>query len=141
MTHQLGQSVAAQRFTMRLLAVLAALAAGLAAIGLYGVVAQTVGRRTREIGIRISLGARRSQIHWLVLRAGAAAVVLGMVGGAALSLAGARIIESQLYGVDTSDPWSFTVAAAVLAGAALLAILIPARRAARIDPVEAIAME
>lgn len=139
--YRLGESVAAQRFTMRLLSLLAAVAAGLAALGLYGVVAQAVGRRTREIGIRMSLGARTDSILWMVMRAGATALVLGMVGGVALSLAGARIIESQLYGVEAADPLSLGAAAAVLGVASLLATWIPARRAARIDPLRAIASE
>ncbi len=140
-TFRIGESVAVQRFTMRLLAALAVMAAALASIGLYGVIAQTVGRRTREIGIRMSVGARASEIGWMVVRSGLLAVVVGLGVGVGLTLAGTRLIENQLYGVAPQDPTSFGGAALVLTVAALLATWVPARRAACVDPVRAITSE
>jgi predicted permease len=137
----LQATISTQRFTMSLLAALAFLAALLACIGLYAVVAHGVGRRTREIGIRISLGARTDEIVWMVARSGAAAILLGVMGGTALSMAGTKVIGSLLHGVEAGDPLTLAGAAALLAGAALVATLVPACRAARVDPVRAIARE
>jgi ABC-type antimicrobial peptide transport system permease subunit len=137
----LGQSVSVQRFTSRLLALLAVLAAVLACAGLYGVVAHVVGRRTREVGIRMSLGARAGSIVWMMLSHGGIAVAVGVALGLLVSSASARIIESLLFGVDARDPISYLAAALVLGAAALLATWLPARRAARIDPVRAISRD
>jgi predicted permease len=137
----LGQSVSVQRFTSRLLALLAVLAAVLACAGLYGVVAHVVGRRTREVGIRMSLGARAGSIVWMMLSHGGIAVAVGVALGVLVSSASARIIESLLFEVDARDPISYLAAALVLGAAALLATWLPARRAARIDPVRAISRD
>jgi predicted permease len=137
----LGESVAMQRFTARLLTLLAALAALLASAGMYGVVAETVGRRTQEIGIRISLGAHGGAVVWMVLKAGSLALALGVTLGVGLSLASARVIESQLFGVEPGDLPTFIAAGLTLSVAVLVATWLPARRAARIDPVRAMAAE
>jgi predicted lysophospholipase L1 biosynthesis ABC-type transport system permease subunit len=137
----LEESVARERFTMRLLLVLAGVALFLASVGLYAVVSQTVGRRVREIGIRIALGARGAQIGWMILRAGALSVGLGLAVGAALAFAGRRVIASQLHDLAPADPTAYAAGAVALALAAFAASWIPTRRAATIDPVRAIASE
>jgi len=131
-------SVEARRFTMSLLATFAAVALLLAAIGLYGVIAYLVGLRSHEIGVRIALGAARADVLRLVLGSGlrlaGAGVALGVVG----ALAATRLLASQLYGVGPGDPATFAVIAAVLALVALAASYVPARRAARVDPIVAL---
>ena len=116
----------------------ALLATLLAVVGLYGVLDFVVTRRTREIGIRIALGAERSRVIRLVLRETLLLFALGIAGGAAFGLLGARFVESQLFGIGARDPLVFLASALALVGASLLAGFIPARRAARIDPVRAL---
>jgi ABC-type antimicrobial peptide transport system permease subunit len=116
----------------------ALLATLLAVVGLYGVLDFVVTRRTREIGIRIALGAERSRVIRLVLRETLLLFALGITGGAAFGLLGARFVESQLFGIGARDPLVFLASALALVGASLLAGFIPARRAARIDPVRAL---
>jgi predicted permease len=118
-----------------------ALALGLATVGLYGVKAYSVARRTREIGIRMALGAGRSTVQNMILREGAAMLAGGLVLGLLLALATARILSSILYGVGALDPIAFTVAPIVLAAAGLLATWLPARRATRISPMAALRTE
>jgi predicted lysophospholipase L1 biosynthesis ABC-type transport system permease subunit len=113
----------------------------LAAVGLYGVIAYTVNRRTREIGIRMALGAHRRKVLVLVLRWGLALVTLGAGLGLPLALAVGYVVRSLLYGVSPLDPLSVVVSLAVLLAVALLACYIPARRAAKIDPMEALRYE
>ena len=141
MEQLLARSTWQVRFTTRLVGGFAVLALLLAAVGVYGVMSYAVVRRTREVGIRIAVGASPAQAVALVLRRGvwmtAAATGLGLVGAAGAT----RLIRSQLFGVGPGDPATFVVAPAVLAGAALLACWIPARRAARVDPIEALRSE
>jgi len=110
----------------------------LAAVGIYGVMAYSVGRRTREFGIRMSLGAQRTDVIGLVARGGlwltAAGIVFGLLGALGLT----RLLDSFLYGVKATDPATFGVAAVVLGSVALIAGYIPARRATRVDPVIAL---
>ena len=106
----------------------------LAAIGLYGVIAYSVSRRTREIGIRIALGARPSLVLGQVMRQGLVVAAVGLAVGCLLAAAAARAIAGALYGVGVADPVSWSAAAVVLLGVSALANLIPARRAARVDP-------
>ncbi len=113
----------------------------LAAIGLYGLVAFMVARRTNEIGLRLALGARRVQIVRLVLSESASLIVLGAMIGAIGALLGQRLIQGLLFGVSPSDRWSLLVAAAVLIAVGLIASLVPAQRAARIDPIAALRHE
>jgi putative ABC transport system permease protein len=124
-----------------LVAVFAAVAVGLAGVGLYGVMAFAVSERTREIGIRMALGAAGGRVLRLVvgraLALTALAIVLGAMGAAAL----ARLLGALLYGVGPADPVSFLAAAAALATVGALAAYLPARRAARIDPVRALGDE
>ena len=129
------------RLVATLSAAFGALATLLAVIGLYGVMAFTVSRRTREIGVRMALGAVPGDVVWLVMRE-----VLLLVGtGVVLGLAGAwglgRLISSQLYGVTATDPVSIAAAATLLAAVALLAGYVPAWRATRVNPVLALRYE
>ena len=127
-----------QRFLSALLGGFAALALLLAAVGMYGVMAHGVGRRRHELGIRLALGAGRARVLKMVLRQGLSMTVLG-AGLGLLAAAGlARILASVVYGVGVFDPVSFTVAPLVLVGVALLATYIPARRATRVNPVDAL---
>ncbi len=141
MSSLVDRSAAPRRFVMRLLAAFAAAALLLAAIGLYGVVAHAAAQRTREIGIRVALGATPRDVTRLVLSSGAGTVAAGLVAGAAAAVVLMRLIRSVLYEVSPSDPLAIGGAAAVLALVALAAHWLPARRAARIDPVVALKSE
>jgi putative ABC transport system permease protein len=110
----------------------------LASLGLYGVTAHDVTLRTREIGIRMSLGARRPQVVRLFVRQGLVMTLAGLVGGIAISLAASRLFESYLFGLDGKDATTLAASAAVLAGVAVLACYLPARRATRVDPLQAL---
>ena len=121
-----------------LLGVFGALALVLAAIGVYGIMAHAVGQRTREIGVRLALGATAGDVWRMVLRQGLGLTVVGIVVGAALAAAGASSLSRLLYGVSGFDPLTFAAIAAVLLGVALLAVGIPAYRASRVDATEAL---
>ena len=123
------------------MALFAGLAVILAAVGLYGVVAYLVSRRTREIGIRVALGAPRDHVVRLVLGQGVAPVFLGAVLGLATSLAGGRIMSSLLYQVEPWDPLTFVGGTGLLLCVAFVATLLPARSASRIPPTEAMRVE
>ena len=123
---------------MGVLSFAGALALLLTTLGLYGVVALWVGQRTREIGIRVALGARAAKIVTLVLRQGLRLVVIGLPLGLAAALAAVRLLSSYLYGVSATDVATFSAITALLAGVALVACYIPARRAMRVDPVQAL---
>jgi predicted permease len=117
------------------------LALGLASVGLYGVMSYSVGGRTREIGVRMALGAQRSSMLWMVLRQGGMLVLIGVAGGIPLALAAGSLLSSMLFGLKTTDPLSMVTAVSVLASAALLAAYVPARRATRVDPMVALRYE
>ncbi|HTV57892.1 MAG TPA: ABC transporter permease [Verrucomicrobiae bacterium] len=136
-----SQSLAAQRFAMILLAVFAGLALLLAGIGIYGVISYVVGQRTREIGIRMALGAQRQDVLKLVLGEGAKMALAGVAIGLAGALALTRLMASILYGVSATDPITFAGVAVLLGGVALAACYLPARRAVRIDPMVALRYE
>jgi putative ABC transport system permease protein len=138
MSDLVAGSVSLDRFEMVGLVTFAALALLLAAIGLYGVMAYLVGQRTREIGLRIALGASSKAIVGSIMADGLALVAIGLVVGFALTLAVTRVLREFLFGVSPTDPSTLAVVAAVLVGVAVLASLIPARRAMRIDPMVAI---
>ncbi len=141
----IGQRIDEDIFQDRLLATLSgffgALALALAAIGLYGVVAYGTARRAGEIGIRIALGARRAGVVWMVLRDALLLVALGLALGLPVSLAAARTVASVLFEVQAADPVAFATTAGVLAGIALAAAFLPARRAASIEPVKVLRQE
>ena len=134
----IADSLAARRFSMTLLGVFAAIALALSSVGIYGVISYLAAERTREIGVRIALGARRSDVLLLVLREGASMAFLGIGIGMLLALGLTRLIASQLYGVTPHDPLTFSGAGLVLAVVAMTACYIPARRAMRMDPVVAL---
>lgn len=117
------------------------LALGLAVVGVYGVRAYSVARRTREIGIRMALGARRSAVQNMILREGAAMLAAGLVLGLLLAFATGKLVSSLLYGVSALDPVAFTVAPLVLVTAGLLATWLPARRATHVSPMAALRTE
>ena len=118
-----------------------ALALGLAVVGLYGVKSYSVARRTREIGIRMALGAQAGAVLKMIMREGSIMLVSGIAIGLLLAIATARILSGILYGVGALDPVAFTVAPLVLAIAALIATWLPARRATQINPIQALRAE
>jgi putative ABC transport system permease protein len=121
--------------------VFGAVALVLAAIGIYGVMSYAVSRRTREIGIRISLGASRGELLRMVALQGMAQAIGGSVAGIVGALLVSKLMAQMLYGVRPTDPVTFGGVAVVLGAAALVATLVPARRAIRIDPMEALRNE
>jgi len=135
---RLGRTLFTQRLAIQLLGALGLLAAVLSAIGLFGVMSNFVGQRLREIGIRMALGARRAQVLRLVLAQGLRLALAGVAIGAAAGAALTRFLGSLLYGVSPMDPAVFAAVAAGLAGVMLLASWLPARRAARLEPFEAL---
>ena len=141
MQQVLDASVARQRFTTTLLAIFSATALLLAVIGLYGVMAYTVAQRTREIGVRVALGAERSHILRTVIGQGMAYVLGGVVVGLAGAVALGRLMSSLLYGVSPTDPLTYAGVVAVLLTVAVAATWIPARRASRVDPIVALRYE
>ena len=134
-------SVAPQRFNLSLFGLFAALALVLAAVGIYGVMAYSVAQRTREIGIRMALGAQRRDVVKLVLGQGVRHVALGVFLGLAGAFALTRLMSSLLYGVRPTDPITFAGVTLILAGVALLACYLPARKAMRVDPMVALRYE
>ncbi len=141
MEHNVAASLAPQRLLTVLLGVFAAVALGLATVGLYGVMALSVTQRTRELGIRLALGAQRSAVLALVLRRGATLVGVGLGLGLVIALAAGRALSRMFYGVGGSDLLTLGAVCAVLAGAGLLACWLPARRATRLDPMVALRNE
>jgi putative ABC transport system permease protein len=127
-------SAAVAGLAMRLLAGFAVVALVLAAIGIYGVMAYSVRRRSREIGTRVALGATRGDIVRLIMREGGRITIAGIGGGLAIGLFAARSLATILYDVPPTDAVSLAAAALVLSAAAMAACYVPARRAARIDP-------
>jgi putative ABC transport system permease protein len=136
-----GRGTAARRFNMVLMSVFAVLALAIAATGIYGVMAFVVGQRTREVGVRLALGARPSAVVGLFLKQGAAVVMTGLAAGTIAAWWLARGVQSFLYEVDARDPVVLAIVLAVLAVVALVACWIPARKAGRIDPVVALRAE
>ena len=134
-------AVSGERLLSTLLAIFGTLAVTLAAIGIYGVTSFAVARRTREIGIRMALGARTGSVVRMVLRRGLVLTLVGSALGIALAIAGSRLVESFLFGVSPTDPVTLVVVPLVLIAVALAAALIPARRASRVDPVSALRYE
>jgi ABC-type antimicrobial peptide transport system permease subunit len=136
-----ADTLASRRFSMILLSVFAGLALLLAAIGIYGVIAYTIGTRTQEIGVRMARGAERSVILRMVLASGGKLLLIGIALGAVAGLAITRVMSSQLSGVRPHDPLTYVAVAVVLGVVALLACYLPARRAARVDPMVALRYE
>ena len=135
------RSLVRERFGATLVSMLAVAALALTAFGIYGVLAYSVQQRRREIGIRMALGAGGDQVARLVMRQGMAPVLVGVVIGAAGALALSRLVASFLWGVTPTDPVTIAAVAAVLVAVALLASWIPARQAARLDPLKTLNWE
>jgi putative ABC transport system permease protein len=135
MDEMIETSMGQRRLSMVLLALFSGLALALASLGIYGVMSYAVTQRSREMGIRLALGATTSDVLRLVVRQGMVLVLIGVGAGVAAALALTRVIASQLYAVRPTDPITFGTVALVLSAIALLATLIPARRATRVDPV------
>jgi putative ABC transport system permease protein len=129
------------RLASTLVAAFGLVALLLASIGLYGVMAWVVSRRTHEIGIRMALGAQVGDVLKLILRQGMLLTAIGVVIGLGLAFASTRLMESQLYGVSATDPLTFTGIALLLIIVAFLACYIPARRATKVDPLVALRYE
>jgi putative ABC transport system permease protein len=141
LTRIVSNSIAAPRFYAALLGTFAGIALVLAAIGLYGLLAYSVALRTREIGVRMALGAPRRGILALVLGQGAALAGIGLVAGLAGAFVVTRYLSSLLFGITPLDPATFVAVAVVFAGVALLASYVPARRATSVDPLVALRSE
>jgi ABC-type antimicrobial peptide transport system permease subunit len=134
-------SLAERRFSMILLDAFAVVAVLLASVGIYGVISYLVGERTRELGIRLAMGAQRADVARLVLRQGMTMAIGGLVLGLLAAAGLTRLLGNLLYGVSPTDPATFTLVALLLASVALLACAIPAWRATRVDPLVALRHE
>ncbi len=141
LTQQVNDSLAQQRAFSGLTGFFGILGLVLACVGLYGIMAYNVTRRTREMGIRMALGAQKNQVLWMVLRQTLLLIGIGIAIGVPVALAAARLIASQLYGLKPSDPSTIVFAIFVLTGVGLLAGYLPARRAAKVDPMVALRYE
>lgn len=141
MEQRIANSTSRNKFNTLLLLAFSVLALVLAAVGLYGVVAYSVTQRTREIGIRIALGAGTGDVLRLIVKQGMRLVLAGALVGLAGALALTRLLRSLLYGVSSADPLTFAIIPVLLAAVALLACWLPARRATKVDPVEALRFE
>jgi predicted permease len=137
MNEMIARTLLQKKFTMLLLSIFAGAALVLAAIGLYGVISYSVAQRTRELGIRIALGAQRRDVLRLILRQGMTLVAAGVIFGVAASLGLTRLIGSLLYGISASDPITFFLLSAALVLVAFIACWLPARRASAVDPIVA----
>ena len=141
MTDVIADSLAAQRFSTIVLDAFAATALLLASVGAYGVISYLVGQRTRELGIRLALGAQRSDVVRLVLSHGMKMTLSGVAVGLVAALGLTRLLTEMLYGVSATDPMTFAVLSVLLATVALIACFVPALRATRVDPIVALRFE
>jgi ABC-type antimicrobial peptide transport system permease subunit len=136
-----SQSVARRRLSMSLLSLFAALALLLASVGLYGVLSYLVTQRSHEIGIRMALGATRGRVLRLVFGQSLSLTLIGIVSGLAGALAVTRLLSTLLFDVKATDPVTFGLTVPVLMAVAMLATIVPARRATRVDPINALRQE
>jgi predicted lysophospholipase L1 biosynthesis ABC-type transport system permease subunit len=141
MQGRVADSTLNSRFTMTLLVLSSSIALFLGAIGLYGTISYIVSQRTREIGVRMALGAAESDVAGMVLRQGTTVAIGGLVVGVLAALGLSRVLDSLLFEVSATDPVTYVAMAVLLLAVALAASYIPARRAARLDPLEGLRAE
>jgi putative ABC transport system permease protein len=141
MDQVLSDSTSDRQLDMLLFALLGGLAFSLAAVGIYGVVAYSVTQRTHEIGLRMAIGAQRTDVVRMVLGQGLRLAVAGVVIGAAMAGIGSRLIKGMLFEVEPADPGTYVAVAGAVLGVAMLASYLPARRATRVDPIRALRSE
>jgi ABC-type antimicrobial peptide transport system permease subunit len=134
-------SMARTSFTLVMLAIAGSMALALGIIGIYGVISYTVAQRTREIGIRLALGARRSELKWMFVRSALLLTMAGVAIGLGTAATLMRLMKSLLFGISPLDPFTYITVPLILAISAALASYLPARRAAAVDPVEALRAE
>jgi putative ABC transport system permease protein len=141
MEQLVSESIAPRRFSALLMVIFGFVALVLASIGLYGMMSYSVAQRTSEIGIRVALGAQRRDVLTMVIKQAIGLALLGVVAGLVTALALARLLRNLLFGVGAADPLTFGVVAFVLLAVAFLASFVPARRAAKVDPMIALRHE
>jgi ABC-type antimicrobial peptide transport system permease subunit len=141
MTEQIAGQLAVDRMIAVLLSIFGGVALLLAAIGIYGVMAYAVAQRTREIGIRLALGAERSDILTMIVRRGLTLALVGAGIGLALAFSLTRVVKTLLFGISATDPLTFSAISILLVAVALLASYFPARRATKVDPMSALRNE
>jgi putative ABC transport system permease protein len=141
MTERIGGQLAADRMIAVLLSVFGGAALLLASIGVYGVMGYSVAQRTREIGIRMALGAERIDIVKLIVRQGLSLVLIGTGLGLVIALALTRVLKSLLFGISATDPLTFTVIVTLMMFVGFLACYLPARKATKVDPLVALRYE
>ena len=141
MSERIGDQTARNRFTSWLMGIFAAVALLLAVVGVYGVMSYAVTRRTQEIGVRMALGANRPQVLLLIVGQGLPLILAGVLVGLAVSFGLTRLIATLLYGITPTDTFTFSAVTALLVFIALFACWLPALRASRIDPLEALRHE
>jgi ABC-type antimicrobial peptide transport system permease subunit len=140
-TAQINQGLFQERLFAWLTSLFGVLAGLLAGVGIYGIVSFTVSRRTREIGVRMALGARKPHVFLMVIKHGMRITLVGLVAGLLLALAATRLLRSLLFGVTPADPWTFGAVTLMLSGIVLVACWLPARRAAKVEPMAALRHE